>query len=663
MGITARGAWESVKRHFRELGKDIQNRDDFTVVGIGDMSGDVFGNGLLLSRRIKLLAAFNHLHVFIDPDPDPEVSYRQRERLFQLPRSTWDDYDKSLLSAGGAVYPRSAKSIHLSPEARAALDIRAERLTPNELVRHLLKAPVDLLWNGGIGTYVKARQESHLEVGDRGNDAVRINGHELRCKVVGEGGNLGFTQLGRIEFARRGGRVLTDAIDNSGGVNCSDHEVNIKILLNQVVADGDMTEKQRNQLLAGMTDEVGELVLRQNYLQPQAISMTYNRAAELLGDHVRVMRSLEKAGQLNRALEFLPSDEELAEREAAREGLTPPEIAVLLAYGKIALHAELLTSDVPEDSYLQNDLLAYFPQPLRERFSEAMQHHPLRREIIATYITNSMLNRMGSSFAFRLWEETGETYPNIARAYSAARETFEARRLWSAIEALDNRLPAALQITMMSHSQRLLERASLWLLRHRRPPLEIEAVVRQFAPGVATLAAELPNLLQAGEREVLQTAREELIKGGVPVELAQWVASLDALYSALDLVEVAAQTELPEVGVAAIYFGLVSRLELNWLRHGILDLPATNHWQNRARAALLNSLYDQGRALTVDVVRSTDNSLPPEQRLQAWLEHNQAGTERCRSMFADLRASGRADLAMLSVALRETANLVRQRAA
>ncbi|MEZ5577919.1 MAG: NAD-glutamate dehydrogenase, partial [Candidatus Competibacteraceae bacterium] len=411
MGITARGAWESVKRHFREMGKDIQTRDDSTVVGIGDMSGDVFGNGMLLSRHLKVLAAFNHLHVFIDPNPDPEISFRERERLFALPRSSWDDYDKSLLSAGGAVYPRAAKSIALSPEARAALGIRAERLTPNELVRNLLKAPVDLLWNGGIGTYVKARRENDSEVGDRANDAVRINGDELRCKVVGEGGNLGLTQLGRIEFARGGGQVLTDAIDNSGGVNCSDHEVNIKILLNQVVVSGDMTEKQRNQLLADMTDEVGELVLRQNYLQPQAISLTRAQAAESLGDHIRVMRSLEKAGKLNRALEFLPDDEELAERETAREGLTPPELAVLLAYGKIALYEELLASDVPEDAYLQNELLMYFPRPLQARFVEQMRDHPLRREIIATYITNSTLNRMGSTFAFRLWEETGESYP------------------------------------------------------------------------------------------------------------------------------------------------------------------------------------------------------------------------------------------------------------
>ena len=660
MGITARGAWESIKRHFREMGQDIQTRDDISVIGIGDMSGDVFGNGMLQSQHVKLLAAFNHLHIFIDPSPDPEISFRERERLFALPRSSWDDYDKSLLSPGGAVFSRSAKSVLLSAEARAVFGIRAERLTPNELIRHLLKAPVDLLWNGGIGTYVKARRENDSEVGDRTNDAVRINGNELRCKVVGEGGNLGLTQLGRIEFARSGGRILTDAIDNSGGVNCSDHEVNIKILLNQAVSNGDMTEKQRNQLLAEMTDEVAELVLRQNYLQPQAISLTLTHAAESLSDYIRVMRSLEKAGKLNRALEFLPSDEELAEREANHEGLTAPEIAVLLAYGKIALYEELLDSDVPEDAYLQNELLMYFPHPLQARFTEAMRNHPLRREIIATHITNSMLNRMGSSFAFRLWEETGESYPTIARAYGAAREIFDVRRLWSAIEALDNQVPAPVQITMIGYSQRLLERASLWLLRHRRPPLAIEAQVKQFGPGVATLRAELSNLLQTDEQEAFQIACDALVAAGVPSDLAHWAASLDALFSALDLIEVATQAALPETTVAKVYFGLASCLTLNWLRQSILDLPVSNHWQGRSQAALLDILYNQGRALTLDVLQSTTNTQSPEERLESWLTHNHAGVERCQGVFADLRAAGQTDLAMLSVALRETAGLIQR---
>ena len=379
-----------------------------------------------------------------------------------------------------------------------------------------------------------------------------------------------------------------------------------------------------------------------------------------MGDHIRVMRSLEKAGKLNRALEFLPGDEELAERETAHEGLTPPEIAVLLAYGKIALYEELLASDVPEDAYLQNELLMYFPRPLQARFVEQMRDHPLRREIIATYITNSTLNRMGSTFVFRLWEETGESYPTIARAYSAAREIFEVRRLWSAIEALDNQAPASVQITMIGYSQRLLERASLWLLRHRRPPLAIETVVKQFNPGVTTLMAELPKLLQADEQEAFQSACQELTAAGAPAEVAHWAASLDGLFSALDLVEVATQTALPETVVATVYFGLANRLTLNWLRQSILDLPVANHWQNRSRAALLDILYDQGRALTLDVLQSTASTQTAEERLESWLAHNQAGVERCKGVFADLRTAGQPDLAMLSVALRETASLVRR---
>lgn len=660
MGITARGAWESVKRHFRELDMDIQNKDDFTVLGIGDMSGDVFGNGMLLSRHIKLVAAFNHLHIFIDPDPDPELSFKERERLFHLSRSSWADYDSKLLSPGGGVYSRTSKSIQMSPEARRALDLKKERYTPNELIHQLLKAPVDLLWNGGIGTYVKATAETHTEVGDKTNDAVRVNGRALRCKVVGEGGNLGFTQRGRIEYALAGGRILTDAIDNSGGVNCSDHEVNIKILLNQVINNGDMTRKQRNQLLADMTDEVAELVLRQNYLQPQAISIIHARATDLLGDHARVIRSLEKTGKLDRTLEFIPSDQEIAEREATQQGLTPPEIAVLLAYSKIALYQELLESDVPEDAYLRNELLAYFPKPLQQTFALAMDSHPLRREIIATYITNSMLNRMGSVFAFRLWEETGETYPNIARAYSAARELFDTRQLWYAIESLDNRVAVKLQIYMIGLSQRLLERSSLWLLRRRRSPLPIEKVVAQFRPGVAILKTELPKLLKAAEHEQLQEQQQQFIAAGVPEELARWVASLDGLYCALDLVEVAGEMELPVTIVASVYFGLVSALDLNWLRQSIANLPTTSHWQNRARSALLNGLYDQGRLLTANVFRTTAPEDPPEKRLAAWLASNRAEVERYQGIFTDLRSAGQPDLAMLSVALRETASLIQK---
>ena len=657
MGITARGAWESVKRHFRELGMDIQNRDDFTVVGIGDMAGDVFGNGMLLSRHIKLLAAFNHLHIFLDPNPDPETSYQERERLFKLPRSSWEDYDASLISAGGGIHSRSAKSIPITPQVREALGINAAQLPPTELINRLLKAPVDLLWNGGIGTYVKAASETHADAGDKANDVLRINGNELNCKVVGEGGNLGLTQLARIEFARKGGKVLTDAIDNSAGVNCSDHEVNIKILLSQAVNNGDMTEKQRNRLLVEMTDEVAELVLRQNYLQPQAISITSSRAPKMLSDHSRVIRFLERSGRLNRTLEFLPDDEEIAERAADGQGLTPPELSVLLAYNKIILFEELVQSDVPEDPYLRRELLVYFPKPLRETYLKEMDNHPLRREIIATYITNSTLNRMGSVFAIRLQEDTGESAPTIARAYTAARVIFDARQLWSKIDALDNKVAAEVQINMHLESRQLLEWASLWLLRHRRSPLDIQTVVSQFADGIAALKAGLPGLLQAKEAQEFQENCQRLIAAGVPEDVAHWVVSLEVIISGLDLIEVAGQAHIPVEHAASMYFSLAGQLQLNWLRESIMALPATNHWQDLARAALLDGLYDQARTLTADVLQQTAPEKTPEDRLQAWLEHNRSGVERCLHMFADLQSSGQPDMAMLSVALRETGNL------
>ena len=659
MGITARGAWESVKRHFRELGLDIQNRDEFTVVGIGDMGGDVFGNGMLLSRHIKLVAAFNHLHIFLDPDPDPETSFQERQRLFDLPRSSWEDYNPELISQGGGVYPRSAKSIALSAEIRRVLDIQETRLTPVELINRLLKAPVDLLWNGGIGTYVKARSETHADVGDKANDALRINGQDLRCRVVGEGGNLGLTQLGRIEFALKGGRILTDAIDNSGGVNCSDHEVNIKILLNQAIAAGDMTAKQRNTLLAEMTDEVAELVLRQNYLQPEAISVTCSIASDLLSDHMRVIRALERSGKLDRALEYLPSDEILSEREAAGQGLVAPELAVLLAYSKISLYEALLDSDVPEDPFMSRELLMYFPTPLREKYAELMQAHPLRREIITTYVTNSVLNRMGSTYVIRLQEDSGESVPDIARAYTVAREIYAARSLWQHIDGLDNQIPADLQLSLHIESRRLLERASQWLLRHRRPPLDIAAVVEQLRTGVNAVAEDLPSLLQPAQCDELNRQRQSYLDQGVPESLASKIVSLAPLYAALDITDVAYQADLPTTAVAAVYFDLAETLHMTWLHESISRLPANTHWQRRARAALLNGLYDQGRMLTAEVLRTDQPDADAQTRKTQWLERNQALIDRCLRLFDDLRTSGQPlDLAMLSVALRETGHLL-----
>ncbi|MGZ5650581.1 MAG: NAD-glutamate dehydrogenase, partial [Usitatibacter sp.] len=454
MGITARGAWESVKRHFREMGVDTQSRD-FIVAGIGDMSGDVFGNGMLLSRHIKLVAAFDHRHIFLDPNPDPAASFAERERLFNLPRSSWDDYDKKLISKGGGVIARGAKTVAITPEVKAALDIEAAELTPHELLKAILKAPVDLLYNGGIGTYVKASRQSNAEAGDRANDAIRVNGGDLRCRVVAEGGNLGFTQLGRVEYAQKGGHICTDAIDNSAGVDCSDHEVNIKILLGTIMSDGEMTEKQRNKLLAEMTDDVGQLVLVDNYYQTQSLSVAGLRGDKLLDSQAAFIRRLEKAGKLNRAVEYLPSDDEIAERRLAKQGLTSPERAVLLAYSKMTLYEDLLATTLVDDEYVGQALIGYFPPLLRQRYAEAMPRHALKREIVATVVVNSMINRTGSIFVHRMIEETGASPEEVTRAYILVRDIFGLESLWLEIDALDNKVPAQRQYAMLIEVGRL----------------------------------------------------------------------------------------------------------------------------------------------------------------------------------------------------------------
>ncbi|MGB3429709.1 MAG: NAD-glutamate dehydrogenase domain-containing protein, partial [Burkholderiaceae bacterium] len=486
MGITARGAWESVKRHFRELGIDTQSTD-FTVVGIGDMSGDVFGNGMLLSRHIRLVAAFDHRHVFLDPNPDPAATFAERERLFALPRSSWADYNQALISEGGGIWARSEKSIPVSPQVKAVLGIEAARLTPAELISAILKAPVDLLYNGGIGTYVKSSGETHADVGDRANDTVRIDGRELRCKVVGEGGNLGFTQLGRVEAARAGVRLYTDAIDNSAGVDTSDHEVNIKILLSLPIAEGELTEKQRNALLAEMTDEVAQLVLRDNYFQTQSLSVSGRAGGRLLDHQQRFIRFLEKEGRLNRALEYLPSDEEIDERRTRGVALTGPERAVLLAYSKMWLFDALLASDLLEDPWVATGLQRYFPVPLRERFGPYIERHPLRREIIATHVLNSMVNRVGATFVHRLMEATGATPPQIVRAYLLAREVFSLVSTWEAIERLDNVVADEVQSQMLNELGRRTGRATTWFLRSRRLVEPMDRTIARFAPAASQM--------------------------------------------------------------------------------------------------------------------------------------------------------------------------------
>jgi glutamate dehydrogenase len=655
MGITARGAWESVKRHFAELGTDI-DRTDFTVVGIGDMSGDVFGNGMLLSRHIKLIGAFDHRHVFVDPDPDPERGFDERRRLFELPGSSWGDYDESLISPGGGVFQRAAKSVPLSPQLRAVLQTDAEALPPNELIRALLRAPVDLLWNGGIGTFVKARSESHADVGDRSSDAIRVDAEELRCRVVGEGGNLGLTQRARIAFALRGGRVNMDAIDNSAGVDCSDHEVNIKILLDAIVAEGDLTEKQRNALLAEMTDEVGALVLRDNYEQTQALSTSTAQSASMIDVHARYIRSLEQSGRLDRALEFLPDDETLAERKTSGQGLTAPEFAILLSYTKIALYAELLQSDLPDDPLAAGELERYFPIPLVQRFRSRLARHPLRREIVADQLTNTLVNRAGTTFVFRLREETGAGGADIARAFTVAREVYNLRSLWAEIESLDGQVAAQTQLLMLLKVRVLHERVTRWLLRNRPRPIDIAAAITRYAPAVGALVASAGDVVCAADRAAARRVADGLVDAGVPKELAERIGHLDSLLPALDIVEAADATGLGFDEVAGVYFAIDDRLELHALRGLIAALPREERWDALARRALWEDLMSEHRALAISVLRSSD--VPVAERLPAWTARNAAPVERCVQVLADVRSGGSADLATLSVAVRELRNLI-----
>ncbi|MET0764618.1 MAG: NAD-glutamate dehydrogenase [Blastococcus sp.] len=661
MGITARGAWISVQRHFRDLGVDVQN-DDVTVAGIGDMSGDVFGNGMLLSRHIRLVAAFDHRHVFLDPDPDPEAGFAERTRLFNLPGSSWADYDSSLISAGGGVFPRAAKTVLLSPEVRSRLDIPEETLTPDELIRAILRGPVDLLWTGGVGTYVKASAETHAEVGDKRNDQVRVDAGQLRCRVVGEGGNLGFTSRGRVEFALGGGRINTDAIDNSAGVDCSDHEVNIKILLDRVAADGDLTGKQRDALLVEMTDEVAELVLSDNAAQTRALYNARAQAHAMLDVHVRYLSALERSGRLNRALEFLPTDDELAERAAAGGGLVLPEFAVLLAYSKIWIYDELLASDLPEDAYLADELANYFPTAIRDRYADRLTDHPLRREIIATCVTNAMVNRAGSTFAYRLTEEVGLPVPHIARAHIASWEIFGLAQLQTEIESLTD-VATDVSIRLLLEVRTLAERASRWLLRNRRQPLDIRSSVEHFGPAVPLLADEIPRLLagSAEADEAFGAAVARYTADGVPDALARRVAELPALFSALDVIDVASATGRERAEVAGVYFALGQQLQLNWLRERILRLPRDDRWQALARAALRDDLYAVRASLTSDVLQVGDAAQGSDELIQRWSDHNQPAVSRCLAVLRDVAADDRADLATLSVALREVRGLVSSR--
>jgi glutamate dehydrogenase len=656
MGITARGAWESVKRHFREFGRDIQN-EEFTVIGIGDMSGDVFGNGMLLSKHIRLLAAFDHRHVFLDPDPDPARSWQERERLFKLPRSSWEDYDKELISEGGGIFERSAKSVELSPEIKALTGIEAAAVTPAELIHHLLQADVDLLWFGGIGTYVKAASESHDDVGDRANDTLRVNGGQLRCKVVGEGGNLGMTQLARIEFDANGGRVNSDAIDNSAGVDCSDHEVNIKILLDAIVEDGEMTGKQRDRLLEEMTDEVAMLVLQDNYLQTQALTMLEEQAFELLESHARYIRILERSGRLDRAVENLPDEETLIDRAAAGQGLTRPELAVLLAYAKMGLYDQLLDSDLTESVALRESLVKYFPRPLRKDHREAILKHRLRNEIIATVTANSIVNRLGLTFVHDVTDETGASAGNVARAYAAARELFGMRQIWNSIEELDNKVATKVQAEMAAECAHLMRQAILWFLLHCEQPVRISSVLEEFGGGIEALTGAMEDVLTEVSREAMAQQINELIGRDVPAELAMRIGALAPLRSGCDIVRVAATADRSVAEVGTVFFTLGARLGLDRLRLDAERLTTSDHWQRSAITSIIDDLYGQQRALSANVLRHADGAAGAD-AVENWCKDHARDVNRGVEMVEEFESAGGLDIAKLALANRYMRRLI-----
>ncbi len=661
MGITARGAWEAVKRHFLEMGVDTQSQD-FTVVGVGDMSGDVFGNGMLLSEHIRLVAAFDHRDIFLDPDPDAAKSFKERKRLFELSRSSWADYNEKLISSGGGVYSRSLKSIPISKQVRKILGIAdgVKSMTPNDLLHAILQAPVDLLWNGGIGTYVRSASESNAEVGDKANDAIRVTGSQLRCKVVGEGGNLGLTQLGRIEAAENGVQLNTDAIDNSAGVDTSDHEVNIKILLDRIVAVGDLTTKQRNELLAAMTEDVGDLVLANNYWQNMLLSNGRSQNGALLPVHQRVMSALEARGLLDRQIEFLPTDEQITERIKMGTGLSSPELSVLLAWSKIALTDDLMATSVDADAWAKEALAEYFPPDLRSRYGDRLDEHPLRKEIVITMLANDIVNHGGITFVHRAVEETGASIEEIARAYVAVRQIFDLDGIWQEIEALDRVAPTAAQNALYLEVRRLLDRSVRWVLTTRGGVLDVSALIGGVHPVVHALTSKVPDYLRGTEQQRLKQRADDFVALGAPEPLAIRVAACLDQYSLLDVADIAAREKEDPASVADLYFAVSERFGVDALLMQISNLDRADRWSALARGAVRQDLYAAQAGLTVRVLRRTDKGLSPEDRVAEFEKANPEGLARARGTLDEIRASGPPSLATVSVALRLLRNVSQQ---
>jgi glutamate dehydrogenase len=655
MGITARGAWEAVKRHFREQGVDVQ-KDQFTVAGIGDMSGDVFGNGMLLSRKIRLLAAFNHQHIFLDPNPDIAASYRERQRLFRKARSSWEDYREDRISKGGGVFSRHAKQIRLSADARRMLGTVEASMQPIEVIRAILRMDVDLLWNGGIGTYVKASTESNAEVGDRSNDALRINANQLRCKVVGEGGNLGLTQRARIEYSLNGGRINTDFIDNSAGVDSSDREVNIKILLGAAEQDGRLNRDQRNKLLVQMTDDVAAFVLRNNYLQTQSISMMEARARERLAEHARLITNLEKTGLLDRDLEFLPDELEIEERRERNQGLTRPELAVIVSYAKIDLYNGLEKSDQTLEDFLTTDPQRYFPLILRKQYADLIPGHRLSRQILATLIANNIVNRMGPSFVKRVQVDTGADVVTIARAYVIAREVCQASEIWQTIESLDNQIPAALQQTMMFEVGRILRHACYWLIERFDSNLDIVDAVDQLRDGMATLFSRALTILSGSARERQKRAADDYVRDGVPERLARRMASLLLTRGGLDICDLANRHRKDLLATGRMYADMSDRLGIVWMNRGVEALEVEGRWQALARSNLRDDFYRIRRDFAVSLLGGRSRKTP-EGMFHAWLNANSASVRKFDAILAEMQLRPDIDFATLSVAAQELRKL------
>ena len=652
MGITAKGAWESVKRHFREMGINCQ-KEEFTCIAIGDMAGDVFGNGMLLSKSTKLIAAFNHMHIFIDPNPDCATSYAERDRLFNLPRSSWSDYDRSIMSKGSGIFLRSAKAITLTPEIKKMLGTNLSLMTPTDLIKAILTSQADLLWNGGIGTYVKATSETNNDVGDRANDHVRINGNELNVKIVGEGGNLGCTQLGRIEYAKNGGRINSDFIDNVGGVDCSDNEVNIKILLNSIVSSGDLTRKQRNELLYSMTNEVSEIVLDNAYKQTLSVSVTQTRAAEQLKEQIRFMQILERTGKLNRQLEFLPSEDELAERLAKNEGLTRPELAVLLAYAKMQLKEQLNCPEVFEDEFLSELLITAFPQLLQDKYKAEMQDHPLRNEIIATQLANEIINDMGLNFVGRMQDETGSPVVEIAKCFVISKHVIGMKNMWDAVTGLDNTVDSATQLDMLFESRRYIRRATCWLVRYRDRNMSITATIAFYKPIYDGMKENIEQVLVDVDKEKQSKRIDSLIEKSVPADVAHEIVHQNTLFSAFDIADVCKQHQVPMSLVQPIFFSLGNKLQLHDFMHQINLQPVANHWQALARAAFREELALQQRSLTSVVLSTCSSTGKCDIIIDEWLSDHEVLVVRWLQMLTDFNMSSSHEFAKFSVALRE----------